>query len=229
MTEFVLQAKELSKSFKQGSNKITILDNADFNLKSNEVVALVGPSGCGKTTFLQMLGLLDIPNEGHIIIKDINYTKLIFDYKKTICRRSNIGFIYQAYNLLSDFTALENTMLPLRIQNISKYEAKEKATKLLGDLGLKSRIDHLPTQLSGGEQQRVAIARSIIHEPSIVLADEPTGNLDHDNSIKIIGMLIKSIKKLKKSLVMVTHNMEIAKKADRIMTIVDGKLVKYKS
>jgi ABC-type lipoprotein export system ATPase subunit len=228
MTELVLQVKGLSKSFKQGRNKITILDNADFELKTNEVVALVGPSGCGKTTFLQMLGLLDVPDKGSIIIKDINYSKVIFDYKKTICRRYNIGFIYQAYNLLNDFTVLENTMLPLRVQSVSKSQAKKKALALLKELGLEERVSHLPAQLSGGEQQRAAVARSIIHEPSIILADEPTGNLDHDNSIKVINILIELVKKLKKSLFMVTHNMEIVKKADRIMTIDNGKLVKYK-
>ncbi len=228
MTNYILKAEKLVKSFKQGSNKITILNEADFSLRENEVVALIGPSGCGKTTFLQILGLLDVPDKGKIIINGKNYSNTIFDYTKTICRRHNIGFIYQSYNLLHDFTALENTMFPLRVQNISKKKAKEKALYLLKELGLENRIHHLPTQLSGGEQQRVAIARSIIHEPLIVLADEPTGNLDYENSVKVIDVLIKSVRRLKKSLIMVTHNIEIAKKSDRIMTIENGKLHQHR-
>lgn len=219
-----LHAVKISKYFKQPHNKIVILDEADFEIFPNEVVAVVGPSGCGKTTFLQILGLLDKPDHGEIFINNINYSKG-GDNKRTACRKNNIGFIYQAYNLLSNFTALENVMLPLLIQNISKKEVKKKAIDLLERLGLANRANHFPAQLSGGEQQRVAIARSVIHEPAIILADEPTGNLDKENSIKTITLLIDLVKSLQKSLVIVTHNPDISNKADKIVTIDNGKII----
>lgn len=219
-----LQAVKISKYFKQPHSTITILDEADFQIFPNEVIAVVGPSGCGKTTFLQILGLLDKPDSGEIFINDINYSKG-GDNKRTACRKNNIGFIYQAYNLLSNFTALENVMLPLLLQNASKKEAKAKAIVLLEKLGLENRISHFPAQLSGGEQQRVAIARSVIHEPTIILADEPTGNLDKENSIKTINLLINLVKSLQKSLVIVTHNQDISSKADKIVTIDNGKII----
>ena len=225
--KIILEARGLSKSFKQGTNKIVILDQVDFKIKANEVVSLIGPSGCGKTTFLQILGLLDKPDSGQVIFGGVNYT-VADDYAKTLYRRFNIGFIYQAYNLLNDFSALENAMLPLRVQGVPLNEAKSRALDILEILGLGERFYHLPGQLSGGEQQRVAIARSMIHEPTVILADEPTGNLDHDNAEKIIDILINLVKKLKKSLVIVTHNSEIAEKADRIVSIQNGKVKEQK-
>ena len=223
----VLKAKGLYKTFKQGTNLIHVIENANFDLAENEVVALIGPSGCGKTTFLHMIGLLDLPDHGKISINKKNFMKAN-DNARTLCRRNDIGFVYQSHNLLEDFTALENVMLPLRLHKISAKEIEKRARELLKKLNLIKRALHYPSQLSGGEQQRVAIARSLIHNPKIILADEPTGNLDRTNAEKVLSLLIETARGLKKSLVIVTHNDEVAKQADRIMTIKNGKLVIYK-
>ena len=219
----LLQAKGLHKSFKQGTQRIPILDNADFDLAENEVVALIGPSGCGKTTFLHMIGLLDIPDSGSISIMEKDFMRAS-DKERTLCRREKIGFIYQSHNLLDDFTALENVMLPLKLHNISRKEQETRARALLKKLNLDDRASHYPSQLSGGEQQRVAIARSLVHSPKIILADEPTGNLDQANAEKVLEILIASVQGLKKSLVIVTHNDKVAARADRVMTINAGKI-----
>jgi lipoprotein-releasing system ATP-binding protein len=222
----LLKAKDLSKAFKQGSNSIAILDKADFAIAENEIVALIGPSGCGKTTFLHIIGLLDHPDHGEIIINEENFVKAS-DKARTLCRRDDLGFIYQSHNLLADFTALENVMLPLRLHKVPAKEREARAKALLKKLNLAERATHYPAQLSGGEQQRVAIARSLIHNPKIILADEPTGNLDQANAEKVLALLISSIRGLKKSMVIVTHNPQIAKQADRVVTIKNGKLVSY--
>jgi lipoprotein-releasing system ATP-binding protein len=219
----LLQAKGLHKSFKQGTQRIPILEDANFDLAQDEVVALIGPSGCGKTTFLHMIGLLDIPERGSISILDKDFMQAS-DNERTICRRENIGFIYQSHNLLNDFTALENVTLPLRLHNVTAKEQEERAKALLEKLNLKERASHYPSQLSGGEQQRVAIARSLVHSPRIILADEPTGNLDQANAEKVLEILISAVKGLKKSLVIVTHNDTVAARADRVMTINAGKI-----
>jgi lipoprotein-releasing system ATP-binding protein len=223
----ILKVKNLSKAFKQGANLITVLDDASFELTENEIVALVGPSGCGKTTFLHMIGLLDVPDSGTISINEKDFV-LASDKARTLCRRNDIGFIYQSHNLLNDFTSLENVMLPLRLHNVPLKERKQRAMALLKKLNLSHRASHYPSQLSGGEQQRVAIARSLIHNPKIILADEPTGNLDRVNAEKVLELLIESARSLKKSLVIVTHNDHVANQADRIMTIKNGKLAIHK-
>ena len=220
----MLEAKGVYKSFKQGANLITVLKNVNFELAENEIVSLIGPSGCGKTTFLHIIGLLDSPDQGDIFINNKNLTNSS-DKARTLCRRDNIGFVYQAHNLLDDFTALENVMLPLCLHKVSIKEQEEKAKELLDKLDLIERAAHYPSQLSGGEQQRVAIARSLIHNPKIILADEPTGNLDSINAKKILSLLIEVTRIFEKSLVIVTHNPEIASQADRIMTIKNGGLI----
>jgi lipoprotein-releasing system ATP-binding protein len=224
--KYLLKAKGLSKIFKQGSNSIAILDKADFTIVENEIVALIGPSGCGKTTFLHLIGLLDHPDHGEITINEKNFVKAS-DKARTLCRRDDLGFIYQSHNLLADFTALENVMLPLRLHKVSAKEREARARALLKKLNLAERATHYPAQLSGGEQQRVAIARSLIHNPKIILADEPTGNLDQANAEKVLALLISSVRGLKKSMIIVTHNTQIAKQADRVVTIRNGKLVGY--
>ena len=223
-TNIILQVEKLNKSFQQGKNTINVLKDISLSIKMGEIIALVGPSGCGKTTLLQLLGLLDKPNSGKIIINGTDYNKKNSS-AKTKCRLNNIGFIYQSYNLLSDFTALENCMMPLLIAKHSKQEATVKATELLSSLGLENRLSHYPSQLSGGEQQRVAIARSLIHKPDVILADEPTGNLDRDNAKKVIEILIQAVRQMKNSLVIVTHNLEIVKNVDKILTINNAKIL----
>ena len=177
-----------------------------------------------KTTFLQILGLLDNEHSGQVMIRDKNYTSAT-DYQRTICRRQNIGFIYQAHNLLSEFSAIENISLPLLLNNSSALNAKKVAISLMQELGIDQRKKHFPTQLSGGEQQRVAIARSLVHNPLVVLADEPTGNLDPNNASSVFDLFINFVKKHKTSALVVTHNLELAKKMDRIITIKDGKII----
>lgn len=223
----IIQAKGLCKAFKQGDNCIQVLDKAQFTLKAGEIVALVGPSGCGKTTFLHLIGLLDLPDSGEIIIDKVDYVKAS-DRMRTICRRNKLGFVYQSHNLLADFTALDNTLLPLQLCGGGKRDSKQHAIHLLNELQLKDRLNHYPSQLSGGEQQRVAIARSLAHNPAVILADEPTGNLDSANAKVVLDLLVDIVRDMGKSLVIVTHNRDIAKKADRILTIKNGLLVNAK-
>jgi len=223
----ILKTKGLCKSFKQGGNIICVLDNAGFELAENEVIALIGPSGCGKTTFLHMIGLLDLPDSGDISINEKDFMKAS-DKERTLCRRNDIGFVYQSHNLLDDFTVLENITLPLRLHGISSKDRSTRARALLKKLNLTDREFHYPAHLSGGEQQRVAIARSLIHDPKIILADEPTGNLDWGNAEKVLELLFAAVRDFEKSLVIVTHNEQIAKRADRVMTIKNGKLVSHK-
>lgn len=220
----IIAARNISKSYCQGKENLYILQDANLEIYENEVVALVGESGSGKTTFLQILGLLDNQHSGQVVIRDKDYTAAT-DYQRTICRRENIGFIYQAHNLLSEFSAIENISLPLLLNDSSARNAKKVAISLMQELGIDQRKKHLPTQLSGGEQQRVAIARSLVHNPLIILADEPTGNLDPHNASIVFDLFIKFVKKHKTSALVVTHNLELAKKMDRIITIRDGKIV----
>lgn len=223
----ILKVETLCKSFKQGKKNIKVLNDVSLSIKNSEVIALVGPSGCGKTTLLQLLGLLDKADSGNIIISGTDYSNKS-DALKTTCRLHKLGFVYQAHNLLSDFTALENCIMPLLIAKQSKKTAITQATSLLSSLGLKNRLDHYPSQLSGGEQQRVAIARSLIHKPDLILADEPTGNLDHNNAKKVMDILIKAVRQMQKSLVIVTHNLEIVKNVDKILTINNAKIINKK-
>ena len=220
----ILSAKNISKSYSQGKENLYILQDANLEIYENEVIALVGESGSGKTTFLQILGLLDNEHSGQVMIRDKNYTSAT-DHQRTICRRQNIGFIYQVHNLLSEFSAIENISLPLLLNNSSALNAKKVAISLMQELGIDQRKKHFPTQLSGGEQQRVAIARSLVHNPLVVLADEPTGNLDPNNASSVFDLFINFVKKHKTSALVVTHNLELAKKMDRIITIKDGKII----
>lgn len=223
--ELILQVSGVTKLFKQGRDTVKILDGANLSVYQNEVVALVGPSGCGKTTFLQIIGLLDNPTKGKVIIDKQNLSEESDD-RRTEFRKRNIGFVYQSHNLLSDFTAFDNMMMPLFLTNKNgKFNKGSAVFDMLSKLGLENRRSHFPSQLSGGEQQRVAIGRSMIHNPMLVLADEPTGNLDSKSSKKVIDLLISTIKKQNKSLIIVTHNSTIAKKADRVITIEKGKIV----
>lgn len=220
----VLRLHGISKKYTQGGETFTVLDRIDFQVNPGEVVALVGPSGCGKSTMLHVCGLLDGADSGDLIINDIK-VETNSDSETTKLRRELIGFVYQFHHLLPEFTAVENVALPLLINGFNKSEAISKAKDLLNDLSLSHRLKNLPSELSGGEQQRVAIARSLVHKPKLVLADEPTGNLDPEHSKIVFDELVKLARLHQMATVIVTHNLELAKKTDKIFTIRSAKLV----
>jgi len=224
----VLKLEYINKKYKQNEGFLEIIKDSSLTVLNKEKVAFVGPSGCGKTTLLQICGLLDTPTAGDIYINSQKISNLS-DIEKTNIRKNNIGFVFQFHHLLPEFSVLENVMLPALVNlKLNKKIIKEKATDILNNLGLISKIDSRPYQLSGGEKQRVAIARAIINNPSIILADEPTGNLDPENSEIVFNLLLETIKIYNSSLLMVTHNIELAKRLDRIITIEDKKIINYK-
>jgi lipoprotein-releasing system ATP-binding protein len=216
--------KNISKSFYQGNQTIQVIKNANLEIKAGEIVALVGPSGSGKTTLLQISGLLDNPDLGEIFINSKNLSKATDD-QRTMARRTDLGFVYQFHHLLPEFSALENVAMGLLIKGIQKKEAFIRSKEILKEIGLEHRINHRPSELSGGEQQRVSIARAIVGKPSLLLADEPTGNLDSENSANIFNLLTEFTKQYKMACLVVTHNPELAKKMDRIIAIKDGILL----
>lgn len=222
----VLKLENITKIYKQNEESLEVIKDSSLSVFNQESVAFIGPSGCGKTTLLQICGLLDDATSGNIYINSQKINDLT-DIEKTNIRKNNIGFVFQFHHLLPEFSVLENVMLPALINKSNKKETRAKAINILNDLGLFSKINNRPYQLSGGEKQRVAIARAIINNPSIILADEPTGNLDPENSEIVFNLLLKVVKNYNSSLLMVSHNMELAKKLDRIITIKDKKIVNY--
>ena len=220
MIKDIIQINNLSKHFENGNSKITVLKNINLKIETGKVVAIVGPSGSGKSTFLHLVSLLDTPSKGKIIILDKHISDLNEDEKNKMVRE-NISIIFQNNNLLSDFTALENVALPLIIRETNYQTSMKKAEKFLKKVNLGHRLNHFPSDLSGGEQQRVAIARALIAETKIILADEPTGNLDNKNSNDVFSYFLK-LKEKNKIILIATHNRELAKKADYTLTISDG-------
>jgi lipoprotein-releasing system ATP-binding protein len=221
MTSPVLALKDIRRSFEQGGVLLEILRGVNLSIARGEIVALLGPSGSGKTTLLQIAGLLENPTSGEIFINDKKVTGT-GDGLRTSFRRDHIGFIYQSHHLLPDFTALENLMLPQYIAGTSKAEAKMRAGKLLESVGLAERRNHFPGQLSGGEQQRVAIARALVNRPALLLADEPTGNLDPTTAENVFRILLDTIRLLKVGALVVTHNHELAGRMDRVLQLKGG-------
>lgn len=221
ISNIILKANNISKSFKEGSNKVDVLLDSSFSISKGEMVSFIGPSGCGKTTLLQICGLLDCPSNGDLYINDIKTTHLK-DKEKTIIRRNNIGFVYQMHNLFPEFSAIENVLLPAVI---NKKNLKKEAELLLDKLGLFDKRNNMPSELSGGEKQRVAIARALINKPSLILADEPTGNLDDKNSFNVMDLFLNLVKEFDISLFMVSHNKDLSKLCDRILTIKDKKII----
>lgn len=220
----VLKLVDISKNFQQGNQEIHALKQVSLQINRGEVVALIGPSGSGKTTLLQIAGLLDNASSGSIFISEIDIKKSD-DQTRTKIRKDNIGFIFQFHHLLPEFSALENVAMPLLIQGKSQKEAFEKAKFALNEVELQDRLNHKPSELSGGQQQRVAIARAFISKPSLILADEPTGNLDSELSEKIFALLQKITKKENSGCLIVTHNQNLACKADRIISLQDGRII----
>ena len=225
MSKFLIEIKKLSKRFENNNSVINVLKDINLNLESGKVIAIVGPSGSGKSTFLHLLALLDKPTKGKISIFG-NSTSNITENKKNQIIRDYVSIIFQNNNLLSDFTALENVAIPLIIRNKSYSFAINKAEKFLKKVNLSHRLNHFPSDLSGGEQQRVAIARSLIAETKIILADEPTGNLDNENTNMVSNMLFEYVDQEKASLILVTHNQKLANKTRKIININDGQIVK---
>jgi len=222
MSKINIEILNLKKSFDHMSGSITLFKNFNLKIKEGELVALVGPSGSGKSSLLHLLALLDKPTNGKIILNNIDTNKLT-NIKKDEIRRKNISIIFQDNNLLTDFTAIENIKMPLIIKNESKEIIKTKVEKILKEMKILDRSNHFPNQLSGGEQQRVAIARALISETNIILADEPTGNLDYRTSKEIFSLFLK-LKKLKKTIIFATHNRELANRADYKLFISDGNI-----
>ena len=217
-----LQAIE--RRYHQGETTLEILSHADFAVWAGQSVALIGPSGAGKSTLLHIAGLLEHPDGGEVFIEGIP-TSTLPDTERTRIRRNEIGFVYQFHHLLGEFSALENVLLPQMIRGLSRNEAKRRATELLSYLGLKDRLSHRPAELSGGEQQRVAIARAVANAPRILLADEPTGNLDPRTSEHVFGTLAQLVRASGLAAIVATHNMELARRMDRRVTLRDGQVV----
>jgi lipoprotein-releasing system ATP-binding protein len=220
----IIDISNLSKSFNQGNESTEVLKNINLSIDSGEFVGLVGPSGSGKTTLLQICGLLDNPSSGSIFINNLEISKAS-DEIQTKTRKNHIGFIYQFHHLMPEFSALENVAIPLLINGIDKKIANQTAKQILDEVELSDRYNFYPSQLSGGQQQRVAIARAIVGKPQLILADEPTGNLDSELSEKIFLLLKNLVKKYNIACLVVTHNHELAKLTDRLIKIKDGKII----
>lgn len=218
----IIELKNLTKSYKNGM-EFRALDNANLKIEKGEFVAIVGPSGSGKSTLMHLIGLLDTPSSGTLLIDSNDVTKLS-DKERSEMRIRMLGFVFQYHHLLPDFTALENVIMPLLIAGKNRKEAKAIAEKLLKEVGLEDRMDHRPGELSGGQNQRVAVARALSCSPAIVLGDEPTGNLDTKTGDMIYELLRRLNKGYNQTFIVVTHNEDLASKADRIIRLVDGKI-----
>ncbi len=218
----ILKVENLSKVYGEGGTKVTALDNVSFSVEKGEFLAIVGASGSGKSTLLHLIGGVDRPTSGKVFIDGKDIYKFNDD-ELAIFRRRKVGLIYQFYNLIPILNVEENILLPLNLDN--READKNKLDELLNLLGLSDRRKHLPSELSGGQQQRTSIARSMITNPNIILADEPTGNLDTKASDEIVELLKKSNREYNQTIIMITHNMEIAKQADRIIKLEDGKII----
>jgi len=222
MNKFLIETINVKKNFLNKKKIIKVFENVNIRLKPGELVAIIGPSGSGKSSLLHLFALLDKPTSGQIIFNGIDQKKISEDQKNEI-RKENISMIFQDNNLLSDFTAIENVAMPLIIRGDEIKLAYKMAEKILNNVKLKERMHHFPNELSGGEQQRVAIARALIAETDIILADEPTGNLDHKTAREIFSYFVK-LKKMKKAVVFATHNRELANMADYKLSISHGNI-----
>jgi len=214
----------IERHYLQGDASLDILKGAELAVWAGQSVALIAPSGAGKSTLLHIAGLLERPDAGEVYIGEVP-TSTLSDGERTRIRRLDVGFVYQAHHLLPEFSALENVMLPQMIRGLSRSEASARSAELLSYLGLKERLPHRPAELSGGEQQRVAIARAVANAPKVLLADEPTGNLDPKTSEHVFGSLTQLVRASGLAAVIATHNMDIASRMDRRVTLRDGKVV----
>ena len=220
----IIECRSLCFSYTEGSNQTSILSNLRLEVKSGESIAILGPSGCGKSTLLNLIAGLDKPSSGDILIKNSNITKLN-EQDRTELRANTFGFVYQFHHLLNDFSSVYNVAMPLLIKGVNKESAITQSEKLLTRVGLENRLNHKPSELSGGERQRVAIARAMVVEPDCLLADEPTGNLDAKNAKDVLELVLELDENNTSSLVIVTHDQEIAKKMNRTLTLSNQQLI----
>lgn len=219
----VLECRSVVRRFREGDSTLEVLSGVDLVVRPAERLAIIGASGSGKTTLLQIMGGLDEPSDGDVLVNGQTMAN-IDEAARGALRNRFIGFVYQFHHLLPEFTAVENVAMPLMIRRVTKAEALSQAAELLARVGLGERLDHKPGELSGGERQRAAVARALITRPKIVLADEPTGNLDAGNSEHVLGLMLELNEELKTSLIVVTHDHSIARRMDRVVVLENGKL-----
>ena len=224
MTKEIIKLLKISKKFSSSNKDITVLKNINFKINKGELVSLTGPSGSGKSTLLHIIALLDKPSAGEVFFKKRNFSKLK-DQEKDNVRKNGISIIYQQNNLLNDFTALENVIIPLVNNGYSWSESSKKAKSILSKVNLSKRFDHFPSELSGGEQQRAAVARALITEPDLILADEPTGSLDRKTANEIFQLFLK-LKSKERAILYATHNRELSNRADYKLNILDGNIIR---
>jgi lipoprotein-releasing system ATP-binding protein len=221
-----LEMRGVRKVFRQAGVELAVLNGVELALRPGEIVALVGPSGAGKSTLLHVAGLLERPDGGSVLVEGRECGGLSEELR-TLLRRRALGFVYQFHHLLPEFSALENVVLPQMIAGVARSDARRKAETLLGQVGLAARLDHRPARLSGGEQQRVAIVRALANDPKILLADEPTGNLDHATAAGVMTTLIDIVRASGLAALIATHNLDLAHRLDRIVALEDGRLVPF--
>ena len=219
----IIECRSVSFSYNEGNNQTSVLKNLNFEIKSGETTAIIGQSGCGKSTLLNLMAGLDTPTDGDVLIANTNISK-ISEKDRTELRAKNLGFVYQFHHLLNDFSSLYNVALPLLIMGVDKGGALLKSKKILTKVGLENRLNHKPSELSGGERQRVAIARAMITEPTCLLADEPTGNLDAANAKDVLELIIELNTDKTSALLIVTHDLSIANKMSRKLTLTNGEI-----
>lgn len=221
--DLVIELKGISKTFLEGNKERTVFKDLNYSFSDGEIAILFGRSGSGKSTLLNLISGIDLPVKGEIVIAGNNLTGMS-EQERTVFRRKHIGFIFQFFNLIPTLTVIENLQLPLELNGRTDKEDRRYAMGLLEEVGLKDRADSYPDRLSGGEQQRIAIARALVHEPAIILADEPTGNLDYETGLQIIDLLDRLVKQKGKTMIMATHSREVIGLADKIITVKDGSL-----
>ncbi len=221
----LIQISNLNKTYKIGSEKVVALDNVSLDIMQGEICCIIGTSGSGKSTLLNMIAGLEKPTSGTVVINNTHVEKLN-ESKLAVFRQKNLGFIFQSYNLLPTMTATENVAMPLMFSSVKQSVRDKKAKEMLKKVGLEHRLTHKPTQMSGGQQQRVAIARAFVSEPCLILADEPTGNLDSSTTIEVMEMMVDMVRKNNQTMLIVTHEPELSVYADKVIHILDGKIDK---